>query len=190
MEKYFEELYKEHYRLVVKTAYSVLRDVSASQDIASEVFLKLLENLMIKKDIKNVKAWLCIVAKYTAYDYLKAKKLEVPYEKLEYSIQNENFTSQVHTKLFTVSVINELYFKNPKWCEILLLHYLLEMSIKEIAVLCECSESSANNYIYKAKKYLQKKYDSSDFTDIVALSFALPGFAIIITYFVSCSFYS
>lgn len=73
MEKYFEELYKEHYRLVVKTAYSVLRDVSASQDIASEVFLKLLENLMIKKDIKNVKAWLCIVAKYTAYDYLKAK---------------------------------------------------------------------------------------------------------------------
>lgn len=189
MEKDFEELYRQYYRLVVKTAYVILRNISASQDVASEVFLKLLENLRIKRDIRNVKAWLCIVAKYTAYDYLKSRKNEVSLDGLEYSLHEKDFTSYLHTKVSVHSLIDDLYLKNKHWCETLLLHCLLGMSIKEIAILYNCSEASVNNSIYKARKYLQRKYDSSDFADVVTLSLVFPGFVVIVTYYVSHSFY-
>ena len=189
MEKDFEELYRQYYQLVVKIAYTVLHNVTASQDVASEVFLKLLESLKIKRDIQNVKAWLCIVAKYTAYDYLKSKKNEVSLDSLEYSLHEKDFTSYLHTKISVYSLIDDLYAKNKRWCETLLLHCLLGMSIKEIAILYKCSEASVNNSIYKARKYLQRKYGSSDFADVVALSLVFPGFVAIVTYYVSHSFY-
>lgn len=189
MEKDFEELYMQHYQLVVKVAYTILRNVSASQDVASEVFLKLLENVQVKRDIQNVKAWLCIVTKYTAYDYLKSKKNEVSFDGLEHKLHARDFTSHLYMKISMESLIDDLYIKNKRWCEMLLLHYLLGMSIKEIAALYKCSESSVNNFIYKAKKYLQNKYGLSDFGDAVILSLIGPCLIVVITYYVSHSFY-
>lgn len=111
MEKEFKDLYMQHYQTVVKIAYAILHDSITSQDIASEVFLKLYESLLHKEDIQNVKAWLIIVTKYTAYDYLRGKKKEVTIEKFENSLQTSDFTDDLYTKLYTDTILEKLYQK-------------------------------------------------------------------------------
>lgn len=175
-EKEFREIYMQHYRLVVRVAYSVLHNSADAQDVASEVFLKLLECLIIKRDIHNMESWLCIVAKYTAYDFLRAKKNEVPIEDMEYNLHSKDFVSRLNNRLATESMIEDLYFKNRKWHDILLLHSLLGMSTKEIASMYKCSETAVSNCIYRAKKYLKKKYD---YYDVVTFSSIYPVFILI-----------
>lgn len=165
-ESEIREIYMQHYRLVVRVAYSVLHNSADAQDVASEVFLKLLECLIIKRDIRNMESWLCIVAKYTAYDFLRAKKNEVPIEDMEYNLHTKDFVSCLNNRLATKSLVEDLYFKNRKWHDVILLRYLLGMSTKEIASMYSCSETAINNCIYKAKKYLKSKYEYSDVVTI------------------------
>ena len=169
LEKEFENLYTQHYQTVVKVAYTVLHDSMTSQDIASEVFLKLFESLLHKKDIQNIKAWLIIVAKYTAYDYLRDKNKEVSIERFENSLHTSDFTDDLYTKLYTDTILKKLYQKNKRWHDICLLHYLLGMSIREIAEMYNCSESSISNALYRAKRYLTSQNTSLDFPCIVIL---------------------
>lgn len=161
MEKEFKDLYMQHYQTVVKIAYAVLHDSITSQDIASEVFLKLYESLLHKEDIQNVKSWLIIVTRYTAYDYLRGKKKEVAIEKFENSLRTSDFTDDLYTKLYTDTILEKLYQKNKRWHDICLLHYLLGMSIREISEVYNCSESSVSNALYRAKKYILSQDNSS-----------------------------
>lgn len=161
MEDEFKNIYVQHYQTVVKIAFTVLHDRITSQDVASDVFLKLYENLLHKKDIQNVKAWLIIVAKYTAYDYLRERKKEVSLEKFETSFHASDFTEDLYTKLYTGTILKKLYQKNKRWHDICLLHYLLGMSIREIAEMYNCSESSVSNALYRAKKYILSQDNSS-----------------------------
>ena len=178
MEEEFKNIYMQHYQTVVKIAFAVLHDKITSQDIASEVFLKLYESLLHKKDIRNVKAWLIVVTKYTAYDYLREKKKEVSLEKFETSFHTSDFTEVLYIKLYTDTILQKLYQKNKRWHDICLLHYLLGMSIREIAEMYNCSESSVSNALYRAKKYmLSQNISSLDFPCIVIL-FTVAGISL------------
>ena len=175
MEKEFEDLYTQHYQTVVKVAYTVLHDSMTSQDIASEVFLKLYESLLHKKDIQNIKAWLIIVTKYTAYDYLREKKKEVSIERFENTLHTSDFTDDLYTKLYTDTILQKLYQKNKRWHDICLLHYLLGMSIREIAEMYNCSESSVSNALYRAKKYILLQDNSSLDLPCIVILFIVAG---------------
>lgn len=175
-ESEIREIYMQHYRLVVRVAYSVLHNSADAQDVASEVLLKLLECLIIKRDIRDMESWLCIVAKYTAYDFMRTRKNEVFIEDLEYNLPTKDFVSRLNNRLVTKSIIEDLYFKNRKWHDILLLHSLLGMSTKEIASMYNCSETAITNCIYRAKKYLRNKYN---YPDVVILSLIYLSFSIV-----------
>ena len=175
MEEEFKNIYMQHYQTVVKIAFAVLHDRITSQDIASEVFLKLYESLLHKKDIRNVKAWLIVVTKYTAYDYLREKKKEVSLEKFETSFHTSDFTEDLYTKLYTDTILQKLYQKNKRWHDICLLHYLLGMSIREIAEIYNCSESSISNVLYRAKKYILLQDNSSFDLPCIVILFIVAG---------------
>ena len=58
MNNRIKDIYMQYYSMVIGIAYNTLHNMDASSDVAAEVFLKLVENMKVKNDIKNVKAWL------------------------------------------------------------------------------------------------------------------------------------
>lgn len=76
--------------MVIGIAYNTLHNMDASSDVAAEVFLKLVENMKVKNDIKNVKAWLCVVTRYTACDYLDKNKKVSLLDEVPWYLNTEN----------------------------------------------------------------------------------------------------
>lgn len=160
MNNRIKDIYMQYYSMVIGVAYKVVHNMDTSSDVAAEVFLKLIENMKVKNDIKNIKAWLCVVTRYTACDYLDKNNKVSLLDEVPWYLNTENFTAVIHGKIFAEEILNKLYKKNKKWFDICLMHYLLGMSIKEISEFYKCTENSIEGNLYRARKYIQKNYSS------------------------------
>ena len=160
MNNRIKDIYMQYYSMVIGIAYNTLHNMDASSDVAAEVFLKLVENMKVKNDIKNVKAWLCVVTRYTACDYLDKNKKVSLLDEVPWYLNTENFTAAIHGKIFAEEILNKLYKKNKKWFDICLMHFLLGMSIKEISEYYKCTENSIEGSLYRARKYIKNNYSS------------------------------
>lgn len=165
------ELYFMHYKMVVKVAYSILGSTEAAEDVASDVFLKLIEKIKYKDDIQNAQAWLCLVAKTTSYDHIKKQRLHVSLDFVDDILKSPDFTSNVHMKLYARTVLDELKDKNQKWYDVFLMRHLLGFSVREIAEYYHCSETAISNILYKTRKYLSQNDDSAGSTVYLSLLF-------------------
>lgn len=171
MEDKLRELYFAHYKMVVKVAYSILGSTEAAEDVASDVFLKLIEKMNYKDDIQNVQAWLCLVAKTTAYDYIRKRKHNVSLNHVDNILKYPDFTGNVHTKLYARTILDDLRSKNQKWYDVLLMRHLLGFSVTEIAEYYHCSDTAISNILYKTRKYLSRKDEDSGSTVYLSLLF-------------------
>ena len=177
MNNRIKDIYMQHYSMVIGIAYSTLHNMDASSDVAAEVFLKLIENMKVKNDIKNVKAWLCVVTRYTAYDYLDKNKKISFLDEVPWYLNTENFTAAIHGKIFAEEILNKLYKKNKKWFDICLMHFLLGMSIKEISEYYKCTENSIEGNLYRARKYIQKNYSPLEIFYLIAFLSVLSDYS-------------
>lgn len=66
--EYFKEIYDRYYKLVYKIAYEMCSDITLSEDICQEVFLKLYQTFE-KPDDELIKAWLVLNTRRKAIDY-------------------------------------------------------------------------------------------------------------------------
>ncbi|MBX0314072.1 sigma-70 family RNA polymerase sigma factor [Planomicrobium chinense] len=71
-EESFQELFKQHYSLVVRKALVIVKEQALAEDIAQEVFVKLYH--ADRKAIENIQGWLTKVAVTTAYNHIRTEK--------------------------------------------------------------------------------------------------------------------
>ena len=171
MEDKLRELYFTHYKMVVKVAYGILGNTEAAEDVASDVFLKLIEKLNYKDDIQNIQAWLCVVSKTTAYDYIRKRKPNVSLEHVDNILKYPDFSNDVHIKLYAHTILDDLRSKNQKWYDVFLMRHLLGFSVTEIAQYYHCSDTAISNILYKTRKYLSRKDEDSNSTIYLSLLF-------------------
>ena len=170
MNDYFEMLYLENKDMVFRTAYGILKNRTDAEDVTIEVFCKLYIALKSKRNIQNIPAWLCVVSKTTAVDIIRKNSVEY-YSLLE--PPQKDFTDSVINKVFTDTLLNDLYRKNPKWLEYLSMRYLLQMSYSEIATATKQTEASVKSSIIRAKKYIVQKVTLGNSSDSIYSIIAL-----------------
>ena len=66
----FRSIYQQHYRLVMRVVYSVLKDVDFSEDICQEVFLLFSENVDTLEE-ECFKQWFIVTAKRKSIDFCR-----------------------------------------------------------------------------------------------------------------------
>lgn len=71
-EESFQQLFKQHYSLVVRKALVIVKEQALAEDIAQEVFVKLYH--ADRKAIENIQGWLTKVAVTTAYNHIRTEK--------------------------------------------------------------------------------------------------------------------
>lgn len=167
--KAFQELYEltcsHNFYLIQK----IVKNVSDAEDVLQDTWIKIYENLDQVRDtkLKSFVSWSGKVASNTALDFLRKKKpmlfsdMEkegdsepIPFEVQDYKIENQ--PELAFDQKQTSEIVQELLeglSDDQRIC--VMMFYLQEMSIREIAENIGCSESTVKSRLSYARKKIQ-----------------------------------
>lgn len=175
--KEFEDVYENNKRNVFRIAmfYSDKHKESA-EEIFQEVFLKLYTHFD-KVDEEYMAAWLATTTKNTAINYMKKRARECPKEDIELfsDLHLKEHTESAEDSVFRDILLNEkvehgwtildaLYEENERWYEAMTMVYCLDRKQKDVADSIGISLEALTALLYRARKWVKKKYNSDDYT--------------------------
>ncbi|AJY77634.1 RNA polymerase subunit sigma-24 [Paenibacillus beijingensis] len=151
-----------HYsNAMLSVAYSVLGDFYEAQDVAQEVFVKCYKSLPTLKDPSRLGSWLYSIAHRTSLDFVKKKKASVHYDETN-APQTDNVNEWLDRHVIQEAVWKALQTLEGKSKSAIVLYYLSDWSMKEIAHFLDLSLSAVESRIRRARETL-KVYLADDF---------------------------
>ena len=82
MQNVLKDLFSDHYKDVYSYLYSLSRDASLSEDLASEVFLETVKSIARFRGESDIKTWLFTIARRRWFAWLRRQKRQVQTEAL------------------------------------------------------------------------------------------------------------
>ena len=146
-----ETVVRTYADMVYKIAYRYVADPTDADDVFSETFLTYFKKERVFHDEEHRKAWLIRVTINCAKDLLRSKS---SWEELNESIVAEEspaLGSEEQLDLHTA--IRQLRFE---YREVICLHYLEGLSIKDIAVVLGRNENTIKTHLARGREKLRK----------------------------------
>ncbi len=155
----FEKVYDKYFQKIYQFVFFKINDTQKTEDICSEVFLRFVK-FVKENDIDNVSAVLYRIARNLIIDDSKKNKedfvgdeiLETVKDDTEIDIDDKFINDE---KLF--EALNSL---SDDYRDVVVMKYINDMSVKDIAEVFHKSESavkvSISRAIHKMKEYLEK----------------------------------
>ena len=173
-EKSLEVLILRYLKSIYNFVYRYVNDEHEAEDITQEVFLKMWRNLKKFKKGKNFKTWLFTIAKNTAIDFLKKKKI-IPFSEFEKEDGENKF---IETLVDPAPSLDEIFEKTEidekiynainqlplKYQIVLFLYYNDQLTFQEIAEILGESintvKSRHRRALFILKKILKDRRDN------------------------------
>lgn len=158
----YAAIYDRYIEQIYRFIYFKVATKEIAEDLASETFLKLLEYLNNGKEVNHLGGLLYSIARNLVIDYYRKKDKE---EK-NVPISDESrllYHSDLDNRLIKVAEINidlEALYKSLKllkeeYQELIEMHYLNDIPIKEIARILDKTPGNVRVTLYRALKSLQ-----------------------------------
>ena len=156
----FIELYNKFFPLVYGMIFARIKDISATDDIVSEIFMKVALNLD-KYDRKFAfSTWLFAIARNTLADYFRRQNRNCEDSQSDFLEYSAPISEQPDEKLLSDETIENLLRAMGKLTErqrkILELKYWAELANVEIAEVMNLSASNVGYIHYQAMKKLRE----------------------------------
>lgn len=136
--------------MLYRLCYVILKSESDAEDIVQETFIKYIEKKQVFKDDEHTKAWLITVAKNKCRDMLR-------YKQRHSHIDIDNI-KEVSAQSSDIGILEILMTLPEKFCLVLLLYYVEEYQIEEIAKIIGRTPSAVKMRLQKGRKLLKDKY--------------------------------
>jgi len=132
-----------------------------AQDITSDVFLKVWQYIQeSEKKIENFNALIYRVARNNVVDYYRKKSREYHLsasDQLENIIEDrENLIEKVDQEIDMEQIESKLKLLKEEYREVIILRYIEELSISEIAEILDKTKSNVRVLIHRALKTLKE----------------------------------
>lgn len=157
----FEDAYRQYSQGIFRFIYFKISDFELAKDFTADTFVRFWKQLINGREIQNKRAFLYFIAKGITIDYYRQKKnrrsvsLETIDERLlgvnddeETRISKKYELEQVYAKIKTIK---------KEYQDILLLHYVEDLKISEIADALNKKENSVRVLLHRALKTLKEK---------------------------------
>ena len=145
-------IFLEYRETLTRFIKSRVKDPLDSEELTSEVMLKIYNYCEKLDDVKNIEAWLIAIAKNTISDYLKEQNKRV------YENRDQNAGIEEADELYQEleACIPSLIEKLPaKYAEPLIAYELKGVSQKELAARFGISESGLKSRVQRGRKMLK-----------------------------------
>ena len=152
-----EGLFETYYMTVYRLAYKWCGVKEDAEDIAQEVFIKLVKKLNTFTQNSSFKTWLYRIVINTAKDFARQRAAKWAYESA--FVKQQRSTNPGHIekdRLITIRLFAEIHKLPEKQKEALLLVFGEGLSHKEAAQTIGCAETTVSWRIYQARKKLKK----------------------------------
>lgn len=166
----FDEIVNRYIKMIYNFVYRLSGNEKEAEDITQEVFLKVWKNLKKFDREKSFKTWIFSIAKNTAIDYLRKKK-DIPISFFD-DEDGENFLENTlidnepladkkidieYNKKEIEKVMQDLTMIQR---EVIILKYLNEMSLSEVAEILNISKDTVKSHHRRALIKMKKKLGS------------------------------
>jgi RNA polymerase sigma-70 factor (ECF subfamily) len=155
LEHAFAEIFREHYQLIYRTAYSVTGSRQDAEDVVQAIFLRLLQR-RTPLEARTLKGYLYRAAVNEALSSLRSRKrydTSDDVERLQQPVAHPPADSGDGNRQVLLEAIAQL---RPRAVEILILHYEHHYSDREIAKMLNTSRGTIAVTLYRARARLKK----------------------------------
>lgn len=163
LEKLFSDYYKDVYRYL----FSLCRDASLSEDLASETFLEVVGSIAGFRADSDVKTWLFSIARHRWFRYLNKKKrtAQTPalWELTERDEPSIRSAEDAYLDRELVKRVYELINGEPERPRKVALMRIDGYSFYEIANAVGISENSARVTFFRTKEKIRKQLKEEGF---------------------------
>lgn len=160
---YFSVLYRRYAPKVFAKCYSMLSDDGLARDATQDIFIKILTNLSKFNEQSSFSTWLYSITYNYCIDVIrKKKKLQVLYTEDVSKIRNEaddDISESILLEMKQERLVKVMELLPPGDKAILLMKYIDDLSIKDIADALEKTESAIKMQIMRAKLKAQSIHD-------------------------------
>lgn len=159
-EQSFAEIYDQFAPKLFKFCFFRVSSKEEAEDIVVQVFMKAWDHVTAGKEVTNVQGFLYRIASNLVIDFYRKNK-----DKREVSIDDPNnpidvpdtsdFTEHIDRDLVIQDIQAKLEQLPDNYREVIILKYLNDLSIKEIADIMQTSENNVSVRIHRAIEKLK-----------------------------------
>ena len=161
IQRQFEATFTEFASDIFRYIYFKVSEYELAQDLTEEAFVRYWKRLQEGKVIDNHKALLYFIAKGLVVDHYRTKKnskkqsLEKVDERL--LVMSDDVEETIEQKQELEQVFAKIKKLKKDYQDVLFLHYVEDLSIKEIAFIQKKQENAVRVLLHRALKELKKK---------------------------------
>jgi len=146
----FERIFREHYRLVYRTAFRVTRSAEDAEDVLQTVFLRFLRHELPQDLKKNPKSYLYRAAVNASIDIIRFR------EKRVLVSDPENFETAGEVDTVTSRLYEAIAELSPSSAHVFILRYVHNYTDAEIAELLGTTRGTVAVSLYRSRARLKK----------------------------------
>lgn len=166
----FESLMKQHLPIVYRYTARLTGDQHLAEELSQETFIRAWKNIGRFETGKPIKPWLMRIARNCAFDSLRKKKtvafssLSEPEQYRLENIPTENLspTELMEKKEKKELVKNILDRLSGDEREVLVLHYLEELTVPEIAQILKKPEETVRTRLRRARASFREEKEGNE----------------------------
>ncbi|HOL90502.1 MAG TPA: sigma-70 family RNA polymerase sigma factor [Candidatus Pacearchaeota archaeon] len=168
LKKEFSKIYDKYINQIYRFVFLKVNSKEIAEDITSETFLKVWESYKNNK-IENVSAFLYQVARNLITDYYRQKSRTqfLPLDSVSI-IDPSNNLKEISENKSDIETIKSALFRleNENYQNIIIWHYLNDLSIKEISKINNQSEGAVRVMLSRALKELKEIIENDNKIEI------------------------
>ncbi len=155
----FGKLYDRYVEEIYRFIFLKVSTTDIAEDLTSETFRKGWEVFQESPDMKNPRAYLYQIARNLVIDHYRTKKSHLSPEDIELVDDGKNMVDQatVNTEMEKVKTAMENI--NDTYKDVIILRYLEEMEISEVAKIMDKSEGAIRVLTHRALKTLEEELE-------------------------------
>lgn len=140
--------------IVYRFLLSLCGNGSLAEELTAETFYQAFLHIDKFRGECKPETWLCQIAKNAFYRESKRTRKNTSLESLEFAEAENNFLDALHNKDQALKVHRHLHTLGEPYREVFTLRIFGELSFREIADICEKTETWAKVTFYRAKNKL------------------------------------
>ncbi len=159
--EYLENIYNQYAKGVFRFIYFKVSDYELAKDFTQDTFVRFWKVLMRRDKIQSPKAFVYFIAMGIIVDHYRRKKSNnlISLEKVDERLlaKDDDIEEQVDRKQRINQVFAKLKEIKIDYQEILVLYYVEELKVSEIATILKKKEDAIRVLIHRALKVLKEK---------------------------------
>lgn len=157
----FAEMYQRYSKKLNRMIFNMTKDAFLAEDVVQETFIKAFSKMETIKDSEKIGAWLTVIAKRTAIDYLRKENryLITPLEDGQLFVESIN--SSVEQAAELMEIMEAVHLQISGWDsdkrKVFLLKSFHGLKEEEISQQMNIKTGTIKTWIFRSRKSLKEQ---------------------------------